>query len=63
MIGLIVSILLTRLLTGLLFQLKPTDPLTYACVAGFLLLVALAACYIPARRATHFDPIDALRQE
>jgi putative ABC transport system permease protein len=61
-IGLVSSIALTRLLTGLLFGVRPTDPITYASVAGLLLCVALAASYIPAH-ATHFDPVAALRHE
>ena len=57
------AILLTRFLTGLLFEVKPNDPLTYAVVAGLLALVAVAACLIPARRATKVDPLVALRYE
>jgi putative ABC transport system permease protein len=57
------AILLTRFLTGLLFEVRPTDPLTYAVVAGLLAFVALAACLIPARRATKVDPLVALRYE
>ena len=61
--GLAGAILLTRFLTGLLFEIKPSDPLTYATVAGLLALVAIAACLIPARRATKVDPLVALRYE
>src|SRR5260370_19612830 len=57
------AILLTRFLSGLLFDVKPTDPLTYAVVAGLLAFVAIAACLIPARRASKVDPLVELRYE
>jgi predicted permease len=57
------ALVLTRFLRSLLFEIRPTDPLTFAGVALALLLIALFACYIPARRATRVDPMIALRYE
>jgi predicted permease len=62
-IGIVVSLMLTRLLSSLLFSTRPTDLLTFAVVPLLLLAVALVACYIPARRAARVDPMAALRYE
>jgi len=62
-IGLAATFALTRYLSSLLFNVPSYDPLTLVCVTAGLLVVALIACYLPARRATLVDPIVALRQE
>jgi putative ABC transport system permease protein len=61
--GIVGSFVLTRLMQSLLFEISPTDPLTFAGVALVLLLVAALASYLPARQATRVDPIIALRYE
>jgi ABC-type antimicrobial peptide transport system permease subunit len=62
-VGGLAAAALTRVLTGMLYQVSATDPLTFAAVAAALAAVATAACFGPARRALAIDPIDALRHE
>jgi len=62
-VGTVASLLLTRLMAKQLFGVRAHDPLTYATVVTVLMLVAIVACYIPARRAARVDPMKSLRCE
>lgn len=62
-LGLMGAVASTRLLRDMLFGIKPFDPLTFAAVTLLLILISLAACFLPARRATKVDPMNVLRNE
>jgi putative ABC transport system permease protein len=59
--GIVGALILTRLLSKLLFGVTTKDPATFIAILGLLSLVALLACYVPAWRATKVDPLEALR--
>lgn len=61
--GLIVTIIVMRLMSTLLFKVNPTDPLTYVAVSAGLIFTAFLASYLPSRRAAAVDPVEALRAE
>jgi len=62
-LGLAVVFVLARFLTSMLYGVSPSDPITFIGISLLLAMVALLACYIPARRAAHVDPMIALREE
>jgi putative ABC transport system permease protein len=62
-VGLVGALIVSHLMAGLLYGVRPTDPVTFTAVALLLIGVALLACYIPARRAVRVDPLMALRYE
>jgi putative ABC transport system permease protein len=62
-VGLVGALALTRLISALLFEVQPTDAITFAIVSVVLIAITLLACYVPARRAARIDPLEALREE
>ena len=62
-VGLVVAMGLTRVMSSFLFGVEATDPVTFGVVAALLILVALVASYLPALRASRTDPLEALRSE
>jgi len=62
-LGVAGAVVTTRLMASLLFGVKPTDPATFALIAGLLMAIALAGSYVPMRRATRVDPMATLRSE
>jgi len=62
-LGVAAALIFTRVLSSMLVGVRPNDPLTYALIVPLLAILALAACYIPAHRATRVEPMVALRYE
>jgi ABC-type antimicrobial peptide transport system permease subunit len=62
-IGLLIALGLARFIAGMLYEVSAADPVTFVLVPVLLLIIAVLACYVPARRATRVDPIVALRAE
>jgi ABC-type antimicrobial peptide transport system permease subunit len=62
-IGVLLALMLARALKSLIFDVSPADPLTFTAIGFAVVLVALLACYLPARKATRADPMIALRAE
>jgi putative ABC transport system permease protein len=62
-VGLAGALLVARFMEGLLFGIEPTDPATFVAIVGLLAMMALAATYVPARRAARIDPLVSLRAE
>jgi ABC-type antimicrobial peptide transport system permease subunit len=63
LLGLLGAWWLNRWLAGMLFQVRPDDPITFTAVAAILMAVSLAACWLPARRAARIDPATALKRD
>ena len=63
LLGALGAVGITRVISSLLYNVTPTDPVSFGAVATVMLLVAAAAAYLPARRATAVDPMTALRSE
>jgi ABC-type antimicrobial peptide transport system permease subunit len=61
--GLLVAFVTMRLMSSLLFNVSPVDPITYATITAGVVATAYFACYLPSRRAATVDPVDALRAE